>query len=121
MSGGYKGVYDRLADDGPLVIAFTLDGPIITQISFRHQVYTKIFPAEILFSRKFLPKPNLLQFIRIARVRLEPSLHQFLKLRSLFSFGKRSGTESLKYFFKCHCLNRPLFSPQKYIKLHLFQ
>ena len=40
MSGGYKGVYDRLADDGPLVIAFTLDGPIITQISFRHQVYT---------------------------------------------------------------------------------
>ncbi len=49
MSGGYKGVYDRLAYDGLLVIAFTLDGPIITQISFRHQVYTKIFPAEILF------------------------------------------------------------------------
>ena len=33
MSGGYKGVYDRLAYDGLLVIAFTLDGPCLLYTS----------------------------------------------------------------------------------------
>ena len=100
--GGDEGIDHGFGDDGALLVAFALNGPVVALNGSGHKVDAGVVAAKVGTCGEIGPHPHFAELAGIAGVGKQPVGYQPFKLVTFIPFGKCATTNFFEYRREIH-------------------